>query len=145
MSAVAGMFGVLDIAAIEARTRAALAGAYETPAERIGVIAGLLAVAPHFFLNSDALLAAADAFVAGLSDEEFLALLPDLRLTFTGLNPEEVDRFSAWLAGLYGIDKRAAAEAASVPDAELVENMRLSARLEARWREDGLAAWMGLP
>jgi hypothetical protein len=56
----------------------------------------LLLVDPSFLIQVDKLLCC-------LSDEGFMALLPELRLAFSYFLPVETDRIARRIAGLYGV------------------------------------------
>ncbi|WAJ30348.1 DUF5682 family protein [Antarcticirhabdus aurantiaca] len=110
---------------------------------RVEPLAGLLAVQPAVLKRVPALLARVDAGLSRLSETEFLALLPPLRLAFTGLAPGETDSLAAAIAAGRNSDMDLSAPLPSgLAEADLLANARLDAALAARLRDDGLGAWL---
>lgn len=70
--------------------------------ERIGVLRGVLHTAPALLFNEPELLKVIDGFIQEINDEDFIGLLPYLRLAFTALNPRETDHLAEVLAKQYG-------------------------------------------
>jgi hypothetical protein len=67
-----------------------------------GFIRGLLSVCREIAWNLPALLEMIDSRLALWSEEDFFALLPDLRLGFSELAPRETDRVGSLVAQLHG-------------------------------------------
>ncbi len=110
---------------------------------RVEPLAGLLAVQPAVLKRVPALLARVDAGLSRLSETEFLALLPPLRLAFAALAPAETDGLAAAIAAGRNSDMDLSAPLPSgLAEADLLANARLDAALAARLRDDGLGAWL---
>ena len=52
------------------------------------------------------------------------------------------DRVADWVAGRHGLSVEALTSGRTAP--ETAANLLLSDRLERTWRDDGLAAWLGV-
>ncbi|MBT9292992.1 DUF5682 family protein [Prosthecodimorpha staleyi] len=141
VAAVARVLGCLGEEAFERRVQNAFAGVYEQASERAAVLSGILAAVPRFLVGSPALIGMVDGFLARLDDVTFLAVLPELRLAFSSLNPIEIERIAALIPGLHGTSG-APDMAAGLTASELAENTAIGLRLAERWRAQGLAAWL---
>ncbi len=144
LAAFSGLVGGADPERVAARIATAMDGTYLRPGERAAALGGALAVSPRLLVRSEALLDAADAFLTGAQTDDFLALLPDLRLAFSQLTPGEVDAVADWAARRHGLAPAQLLDH-GLDDAETAANLALSVALEARWRADGLSAWLGTP
>lgn len=119
------------------------AGAVLQEEDRIGVLRGLLLATPQLLWRAPGVLDAVDAFLQGLPEEAFLALLPHLRLTFTALNPREIDQLAERLAVLFGGAAGSfLASATPVSQADLERGLALDQALRRSAAQDGLQAWM---
>ncbi|SDE77911.1 DUF5682 family protein [Rhodospira trueperi] len=85
-----------------AATEGHFAGSLASPEDRTGVVRGVLATAPALVWQVEALLGSIDRLLTSLSEDDFLTLLPHLRLAFTALSPGETDRLARRLAELHG-------------------------------------------
>ncbi|MCW1841341.1 DUF5682 family protein [Prosthecomicrobium hirschii] len=141
VAAVARLLGCLGEAAFERRVQNAFAGVYEQASERAAVLSGILAAVPRFLVGSPTLIGMVDRFLAGLDDVTFLAVLPELRLAFSTLNPIEIERVAAQIPGLHRTGG-APNPAAGLTALELAENTAIGLRLAERWRSQGLTAWL---
>lgn len=112
---------------------------------RLGGLRGMLAVAPTLLWTGDGVLAAVDEFLNGLTEEAFLAVLPDLRLALSALSPREADRVANALVRRHG---GSAAEFTAHHYDVSAEDARRGAALDtvlrASIRADGLEGWIPL-
>jgi uncharacterized protein DUF5682 len=141
LTAFAGLIGSLSEAEVAARLSTMLNGTYVEAGAAAAVLTGCLAVSPRLIVHSASILAAADAFFGRIDQDDFLASLPEIRLAFSQLTPSEIDRIAAWAADRHGIEARHLLDG-EIAAHEVAENLALSQRLAAVWREDGLAGWL---
>ncbi|WP_018264851.1 DUF5682 family protein [Methylosinus sp. LW4] len=141
IGAVALTLGALDEEGFERRIASVLAGAYERPSRGAEALTGLLATEPRIFVGSRPLIAAVHRYLAGFTEEDFLAVLPELRSAFSELDPSEIDRLAELIPGVSESD---AVDEEAISEAERAENEKLMEEVAAQWRADGLAEWLGL-
>ncbi|MCH9806529.1 MAG: hypothetical protein K0U74_02240 [Alphaproteobacteria bacterium] len=121
-----------------------LKGAYVSAADKVGALYGVLKVAPELIRRVPGLIAAIDKVIGSVDDEDFIELLPHLRLAFATLNPGETEAVSASVAGLYsvGLADVASAAVGSLSESELKANLSFEARLKEALSGDGLSGWL---
>src|SRR4030095_16393184 len=106
----------------------------------------VMALAPQLFINDSSVIAAIDDLFGSVDDQGFLALLPQLRMAFAELSPQETDRVAAVVAAAHGGDEDDIAITQQVHDARVLsDDLALGERLRSQWLQDGLAAWLGAP
>ncbi|MGH6650432.1 MAG: DUF5682 family protein [Sphingopyxis sp.] len=136
-------FSLLDgrIAAsdLEARLKGELASAYVDPAERLAFLGGVIAIARELIWAIPAIIDAIDAIVGGVDEEEFIALLPYLRLALMPLDPREVDRLAEEVADRHGIGASALTVTVGISESEMTENLRLDRDLADLLARDCMA------
>lgn len=106
-------------------------------------LVGLLRVAPDVVLHGPEVVEAVSDALTGLSEGDFLAVLPDLRSAFTFLKPTETHRLAQEVARLtgataYDIDVVLALDPETVAVAHQIESA-----LVAGLVRDGLGSWVG--
>ncbi len=141
MAAFCGLIGISDEAEVARRLAAALAGVYVETGARAQALTGCITVNPRLLINSDAVRTATDEFLGGLDTEEFLSVLPELRLALSQLSPSEIDQVAAWVAAQHGSSSTSSRDLAASSE-EVADNLRLSDRLVALWADDGLTEWL---
>ena len=92
--------------AICAAARGYMQGTEEMKKKSAAFLQGLFFTARDFALVSPDFLKLIDKLLAELSGEEFMSLLPELRLAFGYFTPLETDRIAAKAAALHGKTKR---------------------------------------
>ena len=123
--------------------RGSFVGTVDDEAERIGVLRGLLFTTPEILWRSDAVLEETDRLLCGLTEDDFLNLLPHIRLAFTALNPREADRIAGSLARIHGGQAAEYMERhTSLSEADLELGLALERALKATLAADDLDAWL---
>ncbi|GLS19399.1 hypothetical protein GCM10007874_24160 [Labrys miyagiensis] len=141
--ALSTVIGLIDAGEAGRRLVAALAGAFEKPGEAIRTLSGVMALAPHLFINNGNVITAIDTLFGSIDDQGFLLLLPQLRMAFAELSPQETDKVAATVASAHGIGHDDLALLLQAPDAQaLSEHLALGERLRDQWLQDGLSAWL---
>lgn len=118
-------------------------GTVDRQEDRIGVLRGLLFTTPEILWRSDTVLAETDRLVCGLSDDEFIELLPHIRLAFTALNPRESDRISGLLARIHGGHVTDfMGRNFELSDRDLARGVQIERALRDSVKADGLESWL---
>jgi hypothetical protein len=142
----AGALLFLDGAADETQLAAVLAARFgpgADAADAVRALGGLMAAAPELLLTRPALQADLDRIMGGWDEATFLHYLPDLRLAFAGLKPQETARLASALAHTHaGLDDALAAVHYGVSEDDMGAGAALEAALAGCLRRDGLAGWM---
>ncbi len=114
------------------------------PAEAVRFLGGLMAAAPELVLRVPALLEGLDGLIRGWDGDAFVAALPDLRLAFTGLTPQETADLASGVLRLHGAPDAAPLDQVHATTADDLERgTRLELALAAVLRRDGLGARVG--
>ncbi|OWA35647.1 hypothetical protein B9G55_11130 [Saccharibacillus sp. O16] len=120
---------------IARRARAYLLGTPDQALKSADYLQGVFALARDALMQDDSLLADLSGLLERLPHEDFLRLLPELRLAFTFFTPPETSRIAAKVAKLHGIPA-ARLEAPAVDERTLLAARRLDQSI----REE-LAVW----
>ncbi len=144
--ALATLAGIIDKGDAGKRLAAALAGAFEKPGEAIRTLSGVMALAPHLVVNDVTVIAEIDRLFGAVDDQGFLLLLPQLRMAFAELSPQETDKIAALVAAAHGVGNDALVRLQEAPGARtLADHLALNEKLRAQWQHDGLAMWLEKP
>ena len=120
-----------------------LAGTFDEEQDRVGVLRGLLFTAPELLWRDTRVLEVVDQLLCGLTEEDFLQLLPHIRLAFTALNPREADRLAGLLAGIHGGRMTDfAASSHDLTDRDLQRGVAAERSVRQAIESDGLAHWL---
>ncbi|RNJ64140.1 MAG: hypothetical protein EDM03_07325 [Porphyrobacter sp. IPPAS B-1204] len=139
VTAFALMGGQIAPADLESRLRGELASGYVDPRARLAFIGGVIAIARELLWTLPAILDAMDDVIAGLTEDEFTALLPYLRLALMPLDPREVDRLAEDIAARLGAGPGTLRGDVGISESELAENLRLDRALADVLARDGVA------
>ena len=82
-----------------------LRGTHDQKLRAAAFLQGLFRTARDLLLVDDVQMAAIDALLCELEDEEFVALLPQLRLAFSYFTPTETNRLGRQAAALHGEER----------------------------------------
>jgi hypothetical protein len=142
----AGALLFLDGAWSEERLAGRLAshfGAGATPDAAVRALAGLMATAPELLLTQPRLQADLDHILDDWDEATFLLYLPDLRLAFAQLKPQETARLAGALARTHaGLDAQLATVNYGIGEPDMEAGAALHGMLLERLRRDGLADWI---
>ena len=92
-----------------------LRGTHDQKRRAAAFLQGLFRTARDLLLVDGVQLAAIDALLCELEDEEFVTLLPQLRLAFSYFTPTETDRLGRQAAALHGEERLKAGDIAVSP------------------------------
>ncbi|MBE3028319.1 DUF5682 family protein [Janthinobacterium sp. GW458P] len=121
-------------------------GVGATPQDAVRFLSGLMAAAPELLLTQPGLLRSFNSLVGSWDEASFIHYLPDLRLAFTGLKPQETSDLAEALALLNGAapDALQAQLHYDVSEGEMLAGGRLNAALAACLERDALSGWLNL-
>ena len=71
-----------------------------------GFLNGLFSTARDVVFIDDSILKSVDKLVNDVSEEEFMRVIPELRLAFSYFTPREIDEIGENVSKMYGISKR---------------------------------------
>ena len=144
LAALAYLSTLLDGTALTERMRGDFGGAYVEAEDRVAFLRGLLAISRELLWRLPGLATTADEIIAGLDEDEFIALLPHLRLAFCALDPRETDRLAQRLADHLEVGQSALTGVVhyDATAEEIQRNLNLSRSLVQKVTEDGLAAFL---
>lgn len=97
--------GRLPETEVVSRLEGELQGTREDLEQQVGFARGLMAAARELLWSLPELLASLDGLVAEVEEEDFLRLLPGLRLAFSDLTPRQTDRVGEAVAQRHGRDR----------------------------------------
>ena len=121
---------------------ASFLGTVDDEQERIGVLRGLIFTMPEILWRSESVLEAIDRIFCGLSESQFLHLLPHIRLAFTSLNPRETDRIAGSLARVHGTQTSDfTVRHTTLSDSDLHRGLALERALSESLSADNLDSW----
>lgn len=112
--------------------------------EAVRFLSGLMAAAPELLLTQPQLRRSFNRMLGSWDERSFIAYLPELRLAFTGLKPQETSELAETLAVLNG----AAPDALQfevqydVSETDMLAGSRLNLALAASLQRDGLGGWL---
>ena len=102
------------------------------------VVRGLLATSRETLWHIEDVLATLDATLASWQEDEFLQALPDLRLAFTDLTPNEVSRVAEHVATYHGTQDLGDLVMTDVEETEVQIALRLNQIVHQSLQEDGV-------
>lgn len=128
-------------ASIDACVRGYLQGTRGMMLQSAAFLQGLFYTARDLLLVDSGFLAQVDGLLCELSDEDFTALLPELRLAFSYFAPMETDRLARSAAALHGakgsVLRRKGVSAAAYSRGEALDSWA-AARLDLEFEEGGI-------
>lgn len=137
--AIALLQDLVDDEYLATRVRGELNSAYVEMKARVEFLRGVMSVSRELLWAVPALIDAIDSVVKEAQGEDFVELLPHLRLGFSLLDPRDIDRFARLIAEKHQGDAAALVGDFGVSQAEQAANNALDQRLVALLLEDGLA------
>ena len=136
--------GVVDGAVSDDELSAQLVAHLGTGAdveESVRFLAGVMTAAPDLLLHTPALVDAVGAALTRMSDEAFLAALPELRRSFARLRPTETARLAEQVAGPAG-GVLADVRHTDLTEADLAEGVALEQLLSRSLADESLLSWV---
>lgn len=134
-AAILVRLGALDPGELSRRARAYMQGSPDQARRSAEYLQGVFALARDALMQGEELLADLSGLLERLPHDEFMRLLPELRLAFTFFTPPETSRIAAKVAQLHGIPV-SQMEAPAVNEAAL----QAARKLDQAIREE-YAAW----
>lgn len=138
ITAFALLDGRADGAVLAGKLRGELAAAYVKPADRLAFLGGIIAIARELLWTMPEVIEALDTVIADVDDEEFITLVPHLRLALMPLDPRDIDRLSSMVAQRLGISEDRLQAQVPISEAEAMANMRLDQAMAQKLAAEGL-------
>ncbi|HEX7377356.1 MAG TPA: DUF5682 family protein [Pirellulales bacterium] len=120
------------------RLRGHLLGARGDGAEATDFLRGLLRAARHVLWQVPGVIETTNALLKEWSEEQFVRLLPMLRLALADLTPQECDRVAGAVARLLGIERLAPPMLFDMPAGEMLRGVEVNRRVRESLAADGL-------
>lgn len=114
---------------LEERLSGEMASGYADPAEKLAYLGGVIAIAREIIWTIPSIIDSIDSIVSGLAEEEFVTMLPYLRLALMPLDPREVDRLAEEVSTRLGVQAEQLSTRIMISESELNENLRLDKAL----------------
>ena len=132
--------GEMDAAQLAQRLHGHFTGGSD-PRKSVAFLRGLLHSARDAAWQLPELLDALDGLLRDWPEEQFVAMLPELRLAFSTMTPKETDRIAQAVARLHGIDTLGSLVNYDVGEQQLAANLAVSRTLQEILEADGLGGW----
>ncbi len=110
--------------------------------QAVAFLRGLLQTAREVAWQQPMLLSMLDDLLGRWEDGVFVAALPELRLAFAAMTPNETDRIAQAVAGLHGREDLGRLVRDDVDADELQRRLLLSRDVTRRLASDGLGGWL---
>ncbi|MBE7382787.1 MAG: hypothetical protein F6J95_015400 [Leptolyngbya sp. SIO1E4] len=114
------------------------------PVQGVGFLRGLLCTCREVTWHLPELIAAINARLEHWSEDEFLRVLPELRLAFADLIPRETDKVAAIAAQLHGRTDLGRLVHTSATETQLHEGLAMEQKVQQILAQDGLSHWLTL-
>ncbi len=135
--------GCLEGESLVAMASGYIAGAIASPSESVGFLRGLLSLSREVAWQLPQLLESLDHQLKQWSDDDFLQVLPELRLAFADLLPRETDRVSQLVQGLY--EPQPESSLLLLTPEAITLTPQLNQRITAALQSEGLGHWLTAP
>lgn len=133
--------GRLSTEALLSLVRGQLSGATGDSRTKVGFMMGLLRTCREAAWQHTAILEALNTMLDSWDDQEFIHLLPELRLTFADLTPGETDRVAGAVASMYGKKELGDLVHHDVTENQMRLHLKITEQVVASLKEDGLGMW----
>lgn len=133
--------GEMDATQLAQRLRGHFVGAGD-PRKSVAFLRGLLHSARDAAWQLPELLETLDGLLREWQEEQFVALLPELRLAFSTMTPKETDRIADAVAHLHGVDTLGSLVNYDAGEEQLAANLAVSRTLQQIVAADGLGGWV---
>lgn len=116
------------------------------PKQAVAYLSGMMQAVPTLFLHYKNMTQMLDSLIADWDNDTFVSLLPDLRLSFTGLKPMQTNEFAEQVANLHDVDATQVTQyQAKLSEEDMMQGLRLNQQLEKVLQGRGLDAMFGNP
>ena len=139
VAALATLSGHVDADWLGARIGGELAGAYVDARDRVAFLRGVITVSRELLWAVPQLINALDAVLEAAGPDDFVPLLPHLRLAFSSLDPRDIDRLARQVASQRGGDAAHLTQGFTVSEAEFSANLAADRRIAERLARMGLS------
>ena len=112
------------------------------PVHGVGFLRGLLQTCREVAWHVPDLIAAINTRLERWEEDEFLRVLPELRLVFSDLIPRETDKVAAIVAHLHGRADLGRLDHRNVTEADLHVGLAIERQVQQALTQDGLSDWV---
>lgn len=123
---------------LKRRLTGELAGAYVEDSEKLAFLGGVIVVARELLWAIPEVVEALDETIGRADEEEFIALLPHLRLALMPLDPRDIDRLSTVVATKLGVSSDAMQNVVQIDEGELIANLEADRAMADKLRLEGV-------
>ncbi len=116
--------------------------AYSKPAERVGFFYGLISTHRDLLWHHEDIIKTLSDLLEQWSDHEFLTLLPEVRLVFSELTPNEIDRVAENISDIHNTAPIGTLYHDDINDEILMWNVNLSMQVSEILNKQGLGDWI---
>ncbi len=110
--------------------------------QAVAYLSGMMEAVPTLFLHHKAMTQMLDRLVSQWDKATFIALLPDLRLAFTGLKPMQTNELAQQVATLHGVSSTEVTQfQGQISESDMLQGLALNQQLEQVLTERGLIGW----
>ncbi|MBC7797460.1 MAG: hypothetical protein H7Z37_11355, partial [Pyrinomonadaceae bacterium] len=111
-------------------------------ANRIGFLSGLLRTAREIAWTQPEFLTMLDGYLRDLPEQEFMQILPELRLAFSSFTPRETDRVAKNVADIYGEESIGKTYFGESSQQDLLFGLEINKAIIEELERDGLSGWI---
>ena len=122
-------YGARSAQEVSDSTRGYLLASGDKTMKAADYVRGLFFVARDILFSQEGMLDMLDAYLRQISAEDFMKVLPALRLAFSFFTPVEMDRLAGLVAAKYGLRRQEFKALAQVSDEELAYGRELEAEI----------------
>jgi hypothetical protein len=119
-----------------------LGAATGAEADKVGFLRGLLFTCRELAWRQPALAQAVNHMLRGWDEDDFLRVLPHLRLAFAGLTPRETDQVAGMVAGMLGVKEIGPLVHYDTTEEELQHHLLVTAAVRDTLKRDHLESWL---
>lgn len=110
--------------------------------QAVAYLSGMMKAVPTLFLHHKAMTQMLDRLVSQWDKATFIALLPDLRLAFTGLKPMQTNELAQQVATLHGVSSTEVTQfQGQISEGDMLKGLALNQQLEQILTDRGLVGW----
>jgi hypothetical protein len=139
VSAIACLSQQMTSEELGARVSGELGGAYADTKSCVAYLQGVIAVSRELLWAAPPLIEAIDLVLETVDGDDFMQLLPHLRLSFCRLDPADIDRLAHHVAALRNGDAAQLTQAFGVSEGAFAANAAIDTQIDSLLAEAGLS------
>ncbi len=113
--------------------------------QAVAYLSGMMQAVPTIFLHHQGITKMLDSLISAWDNATFIALLPDLRLAFTGLKPMQTNEFSQQIATLHNVSSTEITQfQGQISERDMLQGVALNQQLDKVLGARRLKDWLGV-